>query len=187
VLEGDVSVGSGCELGPNTQLIGPVTLGNNVRISHSVVSESVIDNNAYIGPYAHIRGGSSVGVATRVGNFVELKNVQMGNASAAAHLTYLGDAQVGNRVNMGAGSITANYDPVRDIKHRTVIEDGAKVGCNSVLIAPLTVGVNSCIAAGSVITKPVEAGDLAIARGKQTTLPQWVTQNESPTALFRAD
>ncbi|MEB3206423.1 MAG: bifunctional UDP-N-acetylglucosamine diphosphorylase/glucosamine-1-phosphate N-acetyltransferase GlmU [Vampirovibrionales bacterium] len=187
VLEGEVTVGSGCELGPNTQLIGPVRIEDNVRISHSVVSDSVIAKGAYIGPYAHIRGGSAVGMDTRVGNFVELKNVQMGNASAAAHLSYLGDAHIGDRVNMGAGSITANYDPVRDVKHLTHIEDGAKVGCNSVLIAPVAVGRNSCVAAGSVITKTVEAGDLAISRGKQTVLPQWVIKHESPTALFRAD
>ncbi|MEB3244717.1 MAG: bifunctional UDP-N-acetylglucosamine diphosphorylase/glucosamine-1-phosphate N-acetyltransferase GlmU [Vampirovibrionales bacterium] len=187
MLTGKVQIGERCQIGPHSTLTGPVKVGDNVIIQHSTVIDAEIRDGAYIGPYAHLRGGCTVGQQSRVGNFVEFKAVNFGDHAAAAHLAYLGDAEVGNKVNMGAGSITANYDPVRDQKHKTHIMSGAKVGCNSVLVAPVQVGTNACVAAGSVITKPVAANDLAIARGRQSSLPQWVSQNESPEALFRAD
>ena len=105
---------------------------------------------------------------------MEVKNSVIGENTNAAHLSYLGDSDIGSHVNMGAGSIIANYDPIRKIKHRTVIKDHVKVGCNSVLVAPVTLGERACVAAGSVVTEPVPPDALAIARPRQTTSEGWV-------------
>ena len=124
-----------------------------------------------IGPYARLRPGSKLGREVHVGNFVELKKTELGDGSKANHLTYLGDAQVGKGVNVGAGTITCNYDGVN--KFATRIEDGAFIGSNSSLVAPVTVGAEATIGAGSVITHNAPAGELTVARGRQSTIEGW--------------
>ena len=139
-----------------------------------MVRDARIGSCTNIGPFAQLRDGVEISHHVNIGNFVEVKKTRIDHHTNAAHLAYLGDAALGAEVNIGAGTITANYDPIRDIKEQTVIEDGAKVGSNSVLVAPVTVGQNASVAAGSVITKNVQAWDLAIARGRQVEISGWV-------------
>lgn len=169
-LRGHTVIESGSRIGPGS-LIENSQIGENVTVLYSVVSDSVISANSRIGPYAHIRGHAEVGNGCRIGNFVELKNAQIGERTNVAHLSYLGDATVGNQVNVGAGTITANYDGFK--KHRTHIGDRTKTGSNSVLVAPITVGQNVTIAAGSTITEDVADNCLVIARSRQVVKPGW--------------
>ncbi|MGE0199876.1 MAG: bifunctional UDP-N-acetylglucosamine diphosphorylase/glucosamine-1-phosphate N-acetyltransferase GlmU [Candidatus Melainabacteria bacterium] len=174
VLLGDVTVGEGCVIGPHTTLKGEVTIGDGSQVTQSVVSDSRVAAGSSIGPFAHLRDGAAIGSSVKIGNFVEVKNTTVADQSFASHLAYVGDATVGRNVNLGAGCITANFDPIRGTKHHTVIEDGVKVGCNAVLVAPLTVARDACVAAGSVITEDVASGDLAIARPRQSAIAGWV-------------
>lgn len=173
-LQGAISIGKRCVIGPHTTLSGSVEIADDVKITQSAVRDSRIGAFTTIGPFAQLRDGVDISHHVNIGNFVEVKKTRIAHHTNAAHLTYLGDAELGTDVNIGAGVITANYDPVRDIKERTLIEDGAKIGCNSVLIAPVTVGQNASVAAGSVITKDVKPWDLAIARGRQVEITGWV-------------
>jgi bifunctional UDP-N-acetylglucosamine pyrophosphorylase/glucosamine-1-phosphate N-acetyltransferase len=175
-LLGPVSIGGNCKIGAYTQLVGAVSIGNHTSVLASVIQDATIGNRCIIGPFAHIRNQTVVADDVRLGNFVEVKNSSIGANTNAAHLSYLGDSDIGSHVNMGAGSIIANYDPIRKTKHRTTIEDHVKVGCNSVLVAPVSIGQNACVAAGSVITETVAPDALAIARPRQTTLAGWVTK-----------
>jgi bifunctional UDP-N-acetylglucosamine pyrophosphorylase/glucosamine-1-phosphate N-acetyltransferase len=136
-----------------------------------VIQSSTIEAGARLGPFAHVRPDSVVGEGAHVGNFVELKKTSMGPGAKANHLAYLGDATVGRDVNVGAGTITCNYDGVR--KHQTVIEDGAFIGSDSQLVAPVRVGAGAYVAAGSTIVEDVPAGALAIARGRQVNKADW--------------
>jgi bifunctional UDP-N-acetylglucosamine pyrophosphorylase / glucosamine-1-phosphate N-acetyltransferase len=174
-LEGDITIGAHCSIGPQTTLMGQVVLEDHVNAAHSYIKNSHIGQFGIVGPFAHIRDGSVLAEHVRIGNFVEVKNCQINHHTNAAHLAYLGDAILGSDVNMGAGSITANFDPIREEKHQTVIEDGVKVGCNAVLVAPLTLHHDSCVAAGSVITDSISPWNLAIARPKQTEILNWVS------------
>jgi bifunctional UDP-N-acetylglucosamine pyrophosphorylase / glucosamine-1-phosphate N-acetyltransferase len=140
-------------------------------VQYSVVTDSTVQAGSRIGPYAHLRGQVEVGAGCRVGNFVELKNTQLGDRTNAAHLSYIGDSVVGNQVNIGAGTITANYDGVK--KHRTKIGDRTKTGANSVLVAPITLGDDVYIAAGSTVTEDVPDNSLVIARSRQVVKPAW--------------
>jgi len=133
---------------------------------------------ALIGPFARLRPGAKLGEEVHIGNFVEVKNSTLANGAKANHLAYLGDATVGERVNYGAGSITANYDGAN--KHRTVIEADVHVGSNCVLVAPVTIGAGATIGGGSTITKGVSAGSLAIARGRQVSFENWKRPNKAP-------
>ena len=169
-LRGKTKIGSGSRIGPGS-LIENSQLGENVTALYSVVSESVVKDGTRIGPYAHLRGHVEVGESCRIGNFVELKNATLGDRTNVAHLSYLGDATLGNKVNIGAGTITANYDGVK--KHRTVIGDRTKTGSNSVLVAPVTLGEDVNVAAGSVITEDVSNDCLVIARARQVVKPGW--------------
>jgi len=164
VLEGKTVVGAGCVLGPGAHLIDSL-LKDNVTCRWSTVLESTVAEKASIGPYAHIRPGSHIGAAVKIGDFVEIKNSSIGRGSKVPHLSYVGDADIGPGVNMGAGSIVVNYDGRR--KHRTAIEEGAFIGCNSSLVAPLTVGAKAFIGAGSTITGSVPPGALALSRPRQ--------------------
>lgn len=175
-LEGDIQIGTGCEIGPFTTLRGRVQIGDRTKVIHSLLQDSSVGDDSSVGPFAHLRDGAVLSHHVRVGNFVEVKNTRIDHHSNAAHLAYLGDADLGSEVNMGAGSITANYDPIRQSKHRTTIENGVKVGCNAVLVAPVTLGEGSCVAAGSVITHDVEEDALAIARPKQSAIAHWVSK-----------
>lgn len=169
-LRGNTQIASGSRIGPGS-LIENSQLGENVIVLYSVVSDSVVKHGTRIGPYAHLRGHVEVGESCRVGNFVELKNTTVGDRTNVAHLSYLGDAQLGNKVNIGAGTITANYDGVK--KHRTQIGDRTKTGSNSVLVAPLTLGQDVTIAAGSTVTEDVPDDCLVLARVRQVVKPGW--------------
>jgi len=141
-----------------------------------LIVDSHVSRGARIGPFAHIRPQSDVGEDAHVGNFVELKKTSMGKGAKANHLAYLGDATIGQNVNVGAGTITCNYDGTT--KHPTVVEDGAFIGSDSQLVAPVRVGAGAYVAAGSTITEDVPAGALAIGRGKQINKDGWVARNK---------
>src|SRR5690554_1182658 len=150
VILGKNKIGHHCNIGPNTELVN-VKVADNVRLSHSVITDSVIGKNATIGPFAHFRNKVIIGENVRVGNFVEIKNTKIDDNSKAAHLSYIGDSELGKNVNMGCGTITVNYDGKN--KNKTTIKDNVFVGCNANLIAPITLEKNSYIAAGSTINK----------------------------------
>lgn len=169
-LRGQTIIRAGSRVGPGS-LIENSEIGEAATVLFSVVSDSTVQANARIGPYAHLRGHVTVGEACRVGNFVELKNATLGHHTNVAHLSYLGDATLGDRVNVGAGTITANYDGVK--KHRTEIGDRTKTGSNSVLVAPITIGADVTIAAGSTITEDVPDDSLVIARTRQVVKRGW--------------
>jgi bifunctional UDP-N-acetylglucosamine pyrophosphorylase/glucosamine-1-phosphate N-acetyltransferase len=173
-LQGDITIGKRCTIGPHTMMSGTVKVADDVKIIHSMVRDANIDSHTSIGPFAQLRDGVDISHHVLIGNFVEVKKTRIDHHTNASHLAYLGDAVLGTDVNIGAGTITANYDPIRDIKEQTVIEDGAKIGSNSVLVAPVTVGDHASVAAGSVITKNVKPWDLAIARGRQVDIAGWV-------------
>jgi len=169
-LRGKTVIASGSRIGPGS-LIENSQIGKNVTVLYSVVSDSLVKDGSRIGPYTHLRGHVEVGESCRIGNFVELKNTTLGDRTNVAHLSYLGDATLGNKVNVGAGTITANYDGVK--KHRTVIGDRTKTGSNSVLVAPVILGEDVTIAAGSVVTQDVPNDSLVIARATQVVKPGW--------------
>jgi bifunctional UDP-N-acetylglucosamine pyrophosphorylase / glucosamine-1-phosphate N-acetyltransferase len=171
-LEGRTRIGSSCEIHSGVRIIDS-TLEDGVVVNNfCLIIESSVARGARVGPFAHIRPQSAIGEDAHVGNFVELKKTSLGRGSKANHLTYLGDATIGERVNVGAGTITCNYDGTA--KHPTIIEDGAFIGSDSQLVAPVRVGKGAYVAAGSSITEDVPAGSLAIARGKQVNKEGWV-------------
>ena len=173
-LQGRTTIGSGCELQSNVRLVD-ATLGDDVRVnSFCVVVESTVGSGARLGPFAHIRPQSDIGEHAHVGNFVELKKTSLGRGSKANHLAYLGDATIGEKVNIGAGTITCNYDGVA--KNPTIIEDGAFIGSDSQLVAPVRIGKGAYVAAGSSITRDVPAGALGIARGTQVNKDGWAAK-----------
>ncbi len=174
-LRGDTVVAAGCHLGPGS-LIENSTLAEGVTVRYSVVSDSQVDAGARIGPYAHLRGQARVGKACRVGNFVEIKNSSLGHNTNVAHLAYLGDAILGQEVNIGAGTITANYDGCQ--KHPTTIGDRSKTGSNSVLVAPISLGCDVTVAAGSTVTEDIPDDALVIARSRQVVRPGWRPKTE---------
>lgn len=171
VIEGEVRLASGVRIGPNCLLrdcrIGPGT----EILANCVIESAEVGANAHIGPFARLRPESRLADDTHVGNFVELKKTQLGVGSKVNHLTYLGDAEVGTGVNVGAGTITCNYDGAN--KFKTRIEDGAFIGSNSSLVAPVTVGAGATIGAGSVITRDTPPEQLSLARARQVSLPGW--------------
>ncbi len=170
-LLGRTRIGSGCRIRSFT-VIENCALGNNVLIRQScVLEESIVADGAQIGPFAHLRSGSEIGENAHVGNFVETKKARLGRGAKANHLTYLGDAEIGEGANIGAGTITCNYDGVN--KHPTRIGKGAFVGSDTTLVAPVNVGDGAYIGAGSCITKDVPADALAVARGRQLTKKGW--------------
>jgi bifunctional UDP-N-acetylglucosamine pyrophosphorylase/glucosamine-1-phosphate N-acetyltransferase len=171
VIEGETTIGSDCVIGPHTTLKDS-EVGNGTAIRQSTVHDSRIGNDVAIGPFAHIRPDSVIGNDVRVGNFVEIKKSIFGDGSKASHLSYIGDAEVGTDVNLGCGSITVNYDG--ENKFKTVIGDGAFIGCNSNLVAPVTVGEGAYVAAGSTITDNVPAKALSIARARQVNKQDYV-------------
>jgi bifunctional UDP-N-acetylglucosamine pyrophosphorylase/glucosamine-1-phosphate N-acetyltransferase len=175
-LEGHTHIGSGCEINAGVRIIDS-TIDDGVVVNNfCVISGSRVRTGARIGPFAHIRPQSDVGEGAHVGNFTELKKTTLGKGSKANHLSYLGDATIGEKVNVGAGTITCNYDGVH--KHPTVIEDGAFIGSDSQLVAPVRVGKGAYVAAGSSIVEDVPAGALGIARGKQVNKDGWVEKKK---------
>lgn len=164
ILKGTTVIGSECIIGPNTE-INNCIVGNNTAIKQSVAHDSSIGSDVNIGPFAHIRPASTINDEVKIGNFVEIKKATFGKGSKASHLSYIGDASVGSDVNIGCGTITVNYDGKN--KFMTTIEDGAFIGCNSNLIAPVTIGKGAYVAAGSTITDDVPSEALSIARSRQ--------------------
>jgi bifunctional UDP-N-acetylglucosamine pyrophosphorylase/glucosamine-1-phosphate N-acetyltransferase len=169
-LRGKTLIKSGSRIGPGS-LIENSQIAENVTVQYSVITDSFVEAGTKIGPFAHLRGHAEVGENCRIGNFVELKNTQLGDRTNVAHLSYLGDTTTGSQVNVGAGTITANYDGVK--KHRTRIGDRTKTGSNSVLVAPINIGNDVYIAAGSTVTEDVENDALVIARSRQVVKPGW--------------
>jgi bifunctional UDP-N-acetylglucosamine pyrophosphorylase/glucosamine-1-phosphate N-acetyltransferase len=172
-LEGRTRVGAGCQLGPGARIVD-TTLGNGVTVQSSLVVEAEIGDETRIGPFANLRPGCRLGRGVKVGDFVELKNATIGDRTSLAHLSYIGDAEVGERVNIGASVVTVNYDGRR--KSRTQIGAGAFVGCHATLIAPVTVGENAYVAAASPVTEDVPPDALAIARSRQTNKEGWAAR-----------
>ena len=199
-IDAEVEVAADTIIEPFVQLLGRTRIGGDCRIrSYSVISNSeiadavtirpgcIVDeariaSGAIVGPYSHLRPGSDIGENAHVGNFVETKKIKLGKGSKANHLTYLGDSEIGSGVNIGAGTITCNYDGVN--KHLTRIGDGVFVGSDSTLVAPITIGKGAYVAAGSCVTDDVPEDSLAIARSKQTNKEGWARQKrESRTAI----
>ncbi|MFW0088493.1 MAG: bifunctional UDP-N-acetylglucosamine diphosphorylase/glucosamine-1-phosphate N-acetyltransferase GlmU [Coxiella endosymbiont of Haemaphysalis japonica] len=171
VLEGKIQLGTNVKIGPNV-LLKNVTIGNNTEIhANSIIEDASIAAFCSVGPFARIRPKSVLEKGAKVGNFVEIKKTILGSNSTANHLTYLGDASIGKNVNIGAGTITCNYDGVN--KWQTEIKDGAFIGSNTSLVAPLTVGEKATIGAGSTITQDTPPHQLTLARKKQQTVPGW--------------
>jgi bifunctional UDP-N-acetylglucosamine pyrophosphorylase/glucosamine-1-phosphate N-acetyltransferase len=177
MLEGRTSIGARCRIHAGARLTN-ATLGDDVTIlDRSIVIESTVAAGASVGPFAHIRPASVIGEHARVGNFVELKKTTLGRRSKANHLAYLGDATIGDDVNVGAGTITCNYDGVN--KSQTILEDGVFIGSDTQLIAPVRVGKGAYVAAGSSITEDVPADALAIARGRQQNKAGWAAAHRA--------
>ena len=194
VIDWDVEVGADTTIEPFVQLLGKTRVGSDCRIrSYSVIqnsqiadevliqpgcvlNEAVVANSAILGPYSHLRPGSEIGEGAHVGNFVETKKIRLGKKSKANHLTYLGDAEIGEGVNIGAGTITCNYDGVN--KYKTIIEDGSFIGSDATLVAPVRVGKGAYVAAASCITQDVPPDSLALGRAKQVVKEGWAKKKK---------
>ena len=193
-IDATVRVGMDTELGPFVQVLGETVIGENCRIGacsivrncvladgvviepFTFLADSRVETGSHIGPFARLRMNNQVGAAAHIGNFVELKNTRFGAGAKASHLAYLGDAEIGASVNVGAGTITCNFDGIQ--KHKTRIADGVFVGSNSTLVAPVQIGEGAYIGAGSVITDPVPSGALALGRGRQVVKEGWVAKRK---------
>jgi len=178
VIEGDVTLGDRVQISPNNVLrhckVGADTLVH----PNCVIENAEIGTDCRIGPFARIRPETRIAERAHIGNFVEIKKSFIGIGSKVNHLTYVGDSTVGKDVNIGAGTITANYDGAN--KHHTQIEDNASIGSNCVLVAPVKIGAGATIGAGSVIAKDAPAGELTLSRVKQTTIPGWKRPTKKP-------
>jgi bifunctional UDP-N-acetylglucosamine pyrophosphorylase/glucosamine-1-phosphate N-acetyltransferase len=171
-LAADTRIGRDVVIGPNVVIGAGVEIGDNVEIrAFCHIEQAKIDDGAIIGPYARLRPGTMVGGGAHIGNFVELKNTEVGRGAKINHLSYIGDASVGAKANIGAGTITCNYDGFR--KHHTHIGAEAFIGSNSALVAPVSIGDGAYVGAGSVITMEVPANTLAVARGRQSVIDDW--------------
>jgi bifunctional UDP-N-acetylglucosamine pyrophosphorylase/glucosamine-1-phosphate N-acetyltransferase len=194
VIDSDVKIAADTVIEPYVQLLGTTRIGAACRIrSYSVIrdceigdgvvvrpgcvmEEARVSSGAIIGPFSHLRPGSEIGEGAHVGNFVETKKIKLGKGSKANHLTYLGDAEIGAGVNIGAGTITCNYDGVH--KHKTIIDDGVFIGSDSTLVAPVRVGKGAYVGAASCITEDVPADSLAVGRARQIVKEGWVKQKQ---------
>jgi bifunctional UDP-N-acetylglucosamine pyrophosphorylase / glucosamine-1-phosphate N-acetyltransferase len=177
ILEGNTHIGAACEIHANVRIVDSEVADRVTINNFCLIVGTRVADGASVGPFAHLRPETVVGEGARIGNFVELKKTTLGRGSKANHLSYLGDATIGANVNVGAGTITCNYDGER--KHPTVIEDGAFIGSDSQLIAPVKVGKGAYVGAGSSITEDVPAGALGIARGRQTNVQGWVDRKKT--------
>ena len=173
ILRGRTVIGKNCTIGPNA-MIRDCTVGDETEVNASQLNESTVGAHTTVGPFAYVRPNSKIGDHVKVGDFVEIKNSVIGNGTKISHLTYVGDSDCGERINFGCGTVATNYDGFK--KLRCTIGDDAFIGCNTNLIAPVTVGNGSYIAAGSTITDEVPADSLAIARERQVNKPGWAEQ-----------
>lgn len=174
-IEGNTVIGEECIIGPGSRIVDS-RVGNNVTILNSIVMESVIGDRSFIGPYAFLRPETKVGIDVKIGDFVEIKKSVIGNGSKVPHLSYVGDANIGEKVNIGAGTITCNYDGRK--KSPTSIGDGAFIGSNTNLVAPLEIGAGAVTGAGSTITKDIPPGALGVERAKQIIIPGWTSKKK---------
>lgn len=172
-IEGNTIIGEDCIVGHNTRLVN-AKIGNSVEIQSSVIINSEVGDSTTVGPFAYIRPDSVIGREVKIGDFVEIKKSTIGNGTKISHLTYVGDSEVGEKCNFGCGTVTVNYNGSE--KYKTVIKDGAFIGCNTNLVAPVTIGENAYTAAGSTITKDVPNGALAIGRSKEVIKEGWVAK-----------
>ncbi len=170
IIRAGCTIGANAVIGPNT-LLEQATIGEGTTVNHSQVYQSTVGDRVTVGPFAYIRPDCTVGNGCRIGDFVELKKSTIGNGTKVSHLTYIGDAVVGERVNFGCGTVVVNYDGYH--KYQTIIGDDCFIGCNTNLVSPVTLGDRAFTAAGTTVTKDVPAGALAVARSKQTTLDGW--------------
>jgi bifunctional UDP-N-acetylglucosamine pyrophosphorylase / glucosamine-1-phosphate N-acetyltransferase len=175
-LEGRTTIGSGCDIHSGSRIVDCEIADRVVVLNHCVINASRIATGARIGPFAHFRNGVDVREGAHVGNFVEMKKTVFGAGSKAGHLAYIGDAEIGERVNIGAGTITCNYDGEK--KNKTTIEDGAFIGSDTQLVAPVTVGKGAYVGSGATIREDVPAGSLAVSAGKQRTFVNWIAERK---------
>lgn len=173
ILRGKTHIGEDCIIGPNA-VVRDCIVGDETEVNASQINESTVGNRTTIGPFAYVRPGSHIGSDIKVGDFVEVKNSTIGDGTKISHLTYVGDSDVGKKVNFGCGTVTTNYDGFK--KYRCTIQDNAFIGCNTNLVAPVTVGEGSYIAAGATITKNVPADALAVARVQQENKDGWAAR-----------
>lgn len=175
ILRGETTVGENCVIGPNS-LIENSIVGDNAKLNSTQVYQSTVKGGVNIGPFVHIRPNAVIGENVHLGNFVEVKNSNIDTGTKVSHLTYVGDSDVGKRVNFGCGTVTVNY--TGKAKFRTTIKDDAFIGCNTNLVAPVTVGEGAYTAAGSTITEDVPDAALGIARARQVNKEGWVTRRD---------
>ena len=166
IISEDTTIGRGSTIYPGTMLLR-CRVGEGVILNNVQAEDSEIGDECKIGPWVHLRPGTKLGRGLRIGNFVELKNANLGDGTKVSHLSYIGDATVGENVNIGCGLAVANYGGVKGVKHHTTIEDNAFIGCNNSIVAPVTIGQGAYTAAGSTITEDIPANMLAIARARQ--------------------
>ncbi|MGQ7278603.1 bifunctional UDP-N-acetylglucosamine diphosphorylase/glucosamine-1-phosphate N-acetyltransferase GlmU [Brevibacillus thermoruber] len=172
-LRAGTTIGADCVIGPQADLTN-VQVADRVTISYSVMVDARVEADSTVGPFAYVRPGTEIGPNVKIGDFVELKNAKIGKGTKVPHLSYVGDAEIGEGVNIGCGTITVNYDGA--VKHKTVVMDGSFIGCNTNLVAPVTVGQNAYVAAGSTITQDVPDEALAIARERQVNKPGYANK-----------
>jgi bifunctional UDP-N-acetylglucosamine pyrophosphorylase/glucosamine-1-phosphate N-acetyltransferase len=170
-LEGRTQIGAACEIHSGVRIVNSVLADRVIVQNHCVINGSRLAAGVTLGPFAHVRPGSDLGESVHIGNFVELKKSALGAGTKAGHLSYLGDAVIGDNVNIGAGTITCNYDGSE--KHQTVIEDGAFIGSDSQLVAPVKVGRGAYVGSGTTVREDVPAGTLSVSAGKQRNFPDW--------------
>ncbi|MCE5194134.1 MAG: bifunctional UDP-N-acetylglucosamine diphosphorylase/glucosamine-1-phosphate N-acetyltransferase GlmU [Nitrospiraceae bacterium] len=173
-IEGKTKIGKGCVICPNVRIIDSAINDNAVIKDSTIIESSTIKSKAVVGPFAHIRPGSEIGSGAKIGNFVEIKKSKIGDKTKASHLSYIGDASTGKSVNIGAGTITCNYDGMN--KHKTTIEDNVFVGSDTQLVAPVKIGKGAYIGAGSTITKDVPPMSLAVSRTEQRHIKNWASK-----------
>jgi bifunctional UDP-N-acetylglucosamine pyrophosphorylase/glucosamine-1-phosphate N-acetyltransferase len=171
VFEGEVNIGTGVVIGAGCVISNSTIACDTVIKPYTVIEDAIIDKQVQVGPFARIRPGTHLCEGSRVGNFVEIKKTELGPGSKASHLTYLGDTEVGRDVNIGAGTITCNYDGAN--KFKTIIKDGAFIGSNSQLVAPVTIGINATVGAGATITRDTGDDVLVISRVPQKSIKGW--------------
>lgn len=175
ILRGKTAIGEGCVIGPNSYIENAV-IGAGTTVNASQIYDSTVGSDTTVGPFAYIRPGSRIGSHVKAGDFVEIKNSTVGDGTKISHLTYVGDTDLGRSCNLGCGTVTVNYDRVN--KYRTTVEDNCFIGCNTNLVAPVTVGEGAYIAAGSTITDDVPPAALAVARARQTNKKDWAARNK---------
>lgn len=172
IISGNSKIGKGCVIGPNSYIVD-TTVGDNTKLNNTQSFDAQIGDGVTAGPFVHIRPNTKIADKVHIGNFVEVKNSTVDEGSKLPHLLYVGDSDVGKDVNFGCGCVTVNYDGKN--KSRTTVKDGAFIGCNTNLVAPVTVGENAFTAAGSTITEDVPDNALAVARSRQVVKKEWVS------------